>query len=459
MSTSEWPRPGDVLGGRYRLDSLARDSRSCLFFHGTEIANGAKISIQILVAETTDESRMRFLAGARRAVSLEGTRVARVRDGGVTKEGYPWVIREGLPEASLAQILAVQKSLPTTLAIDVALEICAALCEAHLKGIVHGDLSAHCVYLLDDSVKVGELGTGEVTSSFSSLDMLLRAPEQIQGAALDVRADVWAVGVLLHTMLSGEAPFGSDSPSTVNLAVVMDDPPSLAGVPDELAEIVEGCLAKQPDARIRSVFALAEKLAPFASKPVLIPTENESTPTIVVADEEYDKLVKAQQRPSISTEIAPSVRDVTVPPKNQPKPRSVTPFVIGAGAALVAFLGAGIAVRHQSNVTLAAAPAHIAVPTVVAAAPPPPGLQVADLPPAAGTATSRAPASSSAATTAPAKKPVTKKPAPAFAVAEPAAPAAEPVAAPAPAPVPPSQPKPEPKVESDDLRRFLDDRR
>jgi hypothetical protein len=94
--------------------------------------------------------------------------------------------------------------------------------------------------------------------------LTIRAPELLHATdAVDARADLWGVGVLLYTMLAGEPPFASESPSTLNLAVVLDEPTMLAGVPDGLAEIVDACLARKASDRPGSAAELGARLAPF----------------------------------------------------------------------------------------------------------------------------------------------------------------------------------------------------
>src|SRR4051812_31399096 len=88
-------RAGDVLNGRFRVESLAREGRSVTTFVATDTSKRARVEIDVLVAtgEGIEDVRRAFLGGARAATVIEGPHVARVLDGGVTSDGRPWVAR------------------------------------------------------------------------------------------------------------------------------------------------------------------------------------------------------------------------------------------------------------------------------------------------------------------------------------------------------------------------------
>lgn len=304
---------GDHLAGRYRIESLVHSRVAGAHFEATDLTSGARCSVHVLVAQPgsygnpeQDSARIWFLAGARRAKKLTGPHVARVLDAGVTLEGHPWIVREHLGSMTLAAHLKDHGAIPTKDAVDIALAVCDAMAEAHANGIVHGSLGPHTIHVawsasgLSD-IKVVGAGTAAAENAMSlgskkDVDAVLRAPEQITtGAIVDARADIWAVGVLLYTMLAGASPFATDTPSGASLSVILDDPPLLAGVPDELAAIVERALAKDPKDRVPSVLDFAESICVWstnrdfakeridARRPTMramIPLADESDPTL-----------------------------------------------------------------------------------------------------------------------------------------------------------------------------------
>ncbi|MBX3262220.1 MAG: hypothetical protein KF782_21215 [Labilithrix sp.] len=147
-------------------------------------------------------------------------------------------------------------------AVDVALDVCDELANAHANGVVHGDLGLHRVRThwprlpkqRADIFALGENDSAAFAFRASAVSLLI-APEQRAGGAVDARVDVWAVGAILHWLIAGVAPSSDPLEQT------------LARAPRTLVITVAACLAEDPAARPQSVDAIAEALGSFASSP------------------------------------------------------------------------------------------------------------------------------------------------------------------------------------------------
>jgi serine/threonine protein kinase len=277
---------GDRLGGLYRLESVLRDRAATVTFAATDLTRGTRVMAQVLASRpnvvaldpdktlAADAARSWFLAGARRAKVLESPHVARVLDAGVTPDGHAWIAREHLATPTLAAHVRTSGPIPVADAVDVALAVCDAIAEAHARGLLHGSLGPHAVHVgwsasgLAD-VKVVGAGTAAAEKALGAQDeCILHAPEQLQERpSADPRSDVWAVGVLLYTMIAGRPPFKSDTPSGASLSVILDTPPPLSGAPRALAELIERAMSKSIEARPASILELAAALTVYATSP------------------------------------------------------------------------------------------------------------------------------------------------------------------------------------------------
>lgn len=370
-------REGDLLADRYRIESLLHARPSGALFSATDLSNGTRVTAHVLVTPevaegaANDSARVAFLAGARRAKSLSSPHLARVIDVGVTKEGNPWSVREHLGSNTLEAHLRQHGALGTREAVDIALAVCDAIADAHAHDVLHLSLGPQAVHVAWSAsglseVKVTGAGTASAEAALAlgarNVECILRSPEQLRlGSKADARADVWATGVLLHTMLAGAPPFSADTPSGASLSVIIDEPPSLAGVPDALADIVERTLAKDPDQRPRTILDLAEAIAGFSSnatvarervakrRGLMLVMPAESDPTLIVDGPEYTELAKEQKAKSEADALD------TDPPTQRRAPAPVLALDLELPSPGVA----------DPRTTLAASPAPPAKPMVI----------------------------------------------------------------------------------------------
>jgi tRNA A-37 threonylcarbamoyl transferase component Bud32/pimeloyl-ACP methyl ester carboxylesterase len=234
---------------------------------------GRDVAIKVIASmHARDEERIaRFEQEARAAGALSHANVCAVYDVGV-HESSPFVVMELLEGESLRATID-RAPITTRRALDLAAQIAEGLSAAHGKGIVHRDLKPENVFVGSDGhVKVLDFGVAKLMHAEASDDpsatitmtepglvlgtSAYMAPEQASGAHVDARADLFALGIVLFEMLTGQRPFVGVTPLAMMHAILRDEPKPLAALlpdaPPELARIIRRSLAKDPDRRIQT---------------------------------------------------------------------------------------------------------------------------------------------------------------------------------------------------------------
>jgi serine/threonine-protein kinase len=226
-----------------------------------------KVLHRHLLADPT--TRTRLIQEARAAASLSHPGIVAVYDVAIDEEASAAVILELVEGESLAERLKREGALPPRAAVRIAAEVAEALAHAHERGVVHRDVKAANVLLgVDGEARLADFGiarlladeaqrltdTGTIAGTLRYL-----APEQLRGEPAGPPADVYAVGVLLTEMLTGQPPYPVSSP--VALAEAQRTPPMvIAGAPPSLSAIVRPTLDPDPERRPSSAAALAAEL-------------------------------------------------------------------------------------------------------------------------------------------------------------------------------------------------------
>ncbi len=247
-----------------------------------------RVAVKFLLTElaTRGDSAERFRREARAAVKIKSEHVARVLDVDTTSDGVPYMVMEYLEGQDLSRELRARGALEVGEAVDVVVQCCEAIAEAHAAGIVHRDLKPANLFLAERSdgtriVKVLDFGISKSLApdgadlSLTKTSALIgsplyMSPEQMENARdVDGRTDIWSLGAILYECLSGKPPFAATSFPQVCAMVLNDTPASLratrADVPAALEDALFRCLEKKRDARWSSVAELAGALSGFAS--------------------------------------------------------------------------------------------------------------------------------------------------------------------------------------------------
>jgi len=285
------PRPGDVLAGKYRMESVLGMGGMGMVLLVRHIDLGQQMAIKLMMPGVIhdDQAAARFVREARAAAAIQSEHVVRIFDVGTFDSGLPYMVMELLRGEDLSQMLARESQLPVEDAVDYVLQASHAIAEAHARGIVHRDLKPSNLFVTTRSngtplIKVLDFGISKALSADvdvpSSANLtatsaimgspLYMSPEQVRNAKqVDARTDIWALGVILHELLTGAPAFIADTLPGICAAITADDPPPLRTLredaPIELEAVLTRCLEKNVAKRYQSTKELMTALRPFAS--------------------------------------------------------------------------------------------------------------------------------------------------------------------------------------------------
>ena len=281
------PRPGDIIAGKYCVEEMLGVGGMGVVLAVRHTTLGELYAMKFLLPEGLKEpdAVARFMREAKAAVRIKSEHIARVNDFGQLENGSPYIVMEHLEGLDLRALTRREGAQSPSVAADYVIQACAGLAEAHQLGIVHRDLKPSNLFLTrraDNTplVKVLDFGISKaatdsglptITATHESFGSpAYMSPEQIRSTKnVDVRSDVFSLGVILFELLTGRLPFDGSTSSALLAAIAADEPLTLSAVqPDadgELEAVVARCLQKKPADRFPSVSALAFALAPFAS--------------------------------------------------------------------------------------------------------------------------------------------------------------------------------------------------
>lgn len=272
-TTLQDPLVGQVLDGRYRVDARIAVGGMATVYRALDTRLDRVLALKVMhPALAADGSFVeRFIREAKSVARLAHPNVVQVFDQG-TDGSYVYLAMEYVAGCTLRDVLRERGALQPRAALDILEPVLAALGAAHRAGFVHRDMKPENVLIGDDGrVKVADFGlvrsvdtvtstTGAVLGTVSYL-----SPEQIeQPGTADARVDVYACGVVLYEMLTGDRPHDGDSPAVVLYKHLHEDvpPPSavVPGLPYELDELVASATARTPDLRPYDAVALLAQI-------------------------------------------------------------------------------------------------------------------------------------------------------------------------------------------------------
>ncbi|MEA3639201.1 MAG: serine/threonine-protein kinase [Lamprobacter sp.] len=300
-STSRLQLPERI--GKYRIDGMLGAGAMGVVYRAHDPIIERDVAIKTVRAELlADEEghawRQRFEQEARVAARCLHPNLVTIFDCG-EEQGTPYIVMEYVKGRPLHDYRRAT-NLCLAASVHIVAQVLDALQVAHAAGIVHRDIKPGNVLLLDDArVKLADFGIAKVQSTaLTSFGAMIgtpnyMAPEQFNGEPLDARCDIYATGVLLFELITGQRPFSGQSDAELMYHVLREAPPNPAELNSEvtpaLADCVLRALAKDPEHRFPDAQAFATAL----------------TASIATAHE-AETVVAPRPRPPAVTALAPS---------------------------------------------------------------------------------------------------------------------------------------------------------
>jgi serine/threonine-protein kinase len=299
---------GRLVDGRYQVRSrIARGGMATVYL-ATDLRLERRVAIKVMHGHLADDEsfKQRFIQEARSAARLAHPNVVNVFDQGQDADSA-YLVMEYLPGITLRDLLQEYGSLTPEQTLDISEAVLSGLAAAHKAGIVHRDLKPENVLLADDGrIKIGDFGLARAANNNTATGAALLgtvaylSPELVTRGIADTRSDIYAVGIMMYEMLTGEQPFRGEQPMQIAYQHANDVVPTPSTVntriPAELDELVLWATARDPEHRPRDARTMLDQLhdtealiktalpetATGAQRTVVMPS---STPPVAPASE------------------------------------------------------------------------------------------------------------------------------------------------------------------------------
>jgi serine/threonine protein kinase len=283
------PEKGQTIADKYVVEGPCGRGGLAVVLSAMHLGLDRRVAIKVLLPEWAGDGEVvrRFVREGRTATRIKSEHVVRVFDVGTLESGAPYLVLEYLEGHNLEDVVTNWGAVAVPTAVDWVLQAAEAIAEAHAHGIVHRDLKPANLFLTrraDGSacIKVIDFGLSKLTDPrlrgvpkiTLPTDVMgspqYMAPEQLRASCnADERADLWALGAVLHELITGHPPFGGETVAEVCATVLTQPTPRIssvrANVPPGLERAVMRCLEKEADARFTSVAEMAYAIAPFGT--------------------------------------------------------------------------------------------------------------------------------------------------------------------------------------------------
>lgn len=258
---------GPDIPGYETVSKLAEGGMSSIYLARREV-DDRRVVIKILYSESIEDDSFveRFLKEYELISKVNAPHVVRIFEESYTEE-FMYMVMEYFPGGDLHRRIATRQGLPMELAVTYLLHIARGLHSIHSCGVIHRDLKpSNIMFREDDSLAIIDFGISKeisVVEEITSDNMVMgtvgyMSPEAGQGKTVDIRSDIYSLGIIFYEMLTGKKPYIGKDPADVVLKHVKAPIPWLPDKSRNVQGLFEIMVAKDPDNRFQSARRLAE---------------------------------------------------------------------------------------------------------------------------------------------------------------------------------------------------------
>lgn len=274
---------GKKLEGRYEILELIGFGGMAFVYKAYDILEKRYAAVKILKDEylQNEDFKRRFRNESKAIALLSHPNIVKVYDVNFS-ENIQYIVMEYIDGITLKEYIERKKVVGWKEAVHFTVQILRALQHAHDNGIVHRDIKPQNVMLLEDgTIKVMDFGiarfareNGKTMSEKAIGSVHYISPEQAQGASTDERTDVYAVGVMMYEMLTGQVPFDGDTPVSIAIKQMQQEPERPIkinpNIPVGLEEIILRAMQKDPELRYQTASEMLKDIDEFKQNPDVV---------------------------------------------------------------------------------------------------------------------------------------------------------------------------------------------
>ena len=272
---------GKILGNRYEIIEKVGNGGMATVYKATDLVLKRYVAVKVLRDEfTTDEEFIkRFETEAQSAAKLVHPNIVSIFDVGID-DGIYYIVMELIQGKTLKEIILEERGpLPWKWSVNVAIQIASALEMAHKNNIIHRDIKPHNIIITEDGIaKVTDFGIAKAVSN-STITAFGKtigsvhyfSPEHARGGYTDAKSDLYSLGVVMYEMVTGRVPFDADTPVSVALKHMQEEPvPPIevnTHLPEAINKIILKALKKDPMLRYQTATELLQDLKTALKNP------------------------------------------------------------------------------------------------------------------------------------------------------------------------------------------------